>query len=171
MREQPRFVGLGWRASGAAFLIGFLAGCSGIKTYPDGLNKNLLVHTSTDSASILSRVRASLSISNVDAQCRIQYEGTVDLDRNSIPVGIPVERWSYLVFDFSSSGLLANSSTMAQATLLKPRAGYRYDIEVTYRDDLYNVVIRESRPGITHARDIDLKRLDACQHSAEVSSG
>src|SRR5215475_10703834 len=114
MRDRPHFVGLGWRASGAAFLIGFLAGCSGIKTYPNSLDKNLLVHTSTDSASIFSRVRASLSISRVDEQCRIQYEGTVDLDKSSIPVGIPVDRWTYLVFDFASSGLLANSSSMAQ---------------------------------------------------------
>jgi len=170
MRNQPHFVKVCWRASGAALLIGCLAGCSGIKTYPNSLDKNLLVHTSTDSASIFSRVRASLSISRVDEQCRIQYEGTVDLDKSSIPVGIPVERWTYLVFDFASSGLLANSSSMAQGTLLKPRAGYRYDVEVTYRDDLYNVVIRESPTGTDHKKDIALKQLDTCQPSAQRSS-
>lgn len=152
-----------WRASGVMVLVGPLAACSGIKTYPSSLEKNLQVRTSTDSGSIFSRVRASLSISSVDAQCQTKYEGTVDLRKGAVEVGVPVERWSYLVFDFSSSGLFSStSSTMGHATLLKPRAGYRYDIEVTYRDDIYNVVIRESRTGTSEARDIALRRLDTC---------
>jgi hypothetical protein len=158
-----RLVERSWRASGVALLVGLLAGCSGIRTYPNGLDKNLLVHTSTDSASIFSRVRASLSISRVDAQCRIQYEGTVDLDKSPVSVGIPADRWSYLVFDFASSGLFVNSSTTAQATLLKPLAGYRYDVEVTYRDDLYNVIIREAHAGTDHKQDVTLRQLDTCQ--------
>src|SRR5690242_10259538 len=116
-----------------------LAACSGLKTYPNRLEKNLQVRSSTDSGSIFSRVRASLSIARVDAECRTEYEGTVDLSNGAMQVGIPVERWSYLVFDFSSASLLSGSNTIKQATLLKPRAGYRYDVEVTYREDIYNV--------------------------------
>jgi len=170
MQDRPHFVQCVWRALGAAALVtGWLAGCSGIKTYPNSLDKNLLVHTSTESGSILSKVRASLSISRVDAQCRTEYEGTIDLGKSHISVGVPVDRWSYLVFDFSSSGLLSNSSTMAQGTLLKPRAGYRYDIEVSYSDDLYNVVIRESRTR-GDGRDVALRRLDTCQPGAPPAS-
>ena len=169
MRDQPLkvcFLAGGWRASTLALLIGLLAACSGIKTYPDMPEKNLQVRTSTDSGSIFSSVRASLSISRVDAQCRTEYEGTVALKKESVQVGIPVERWSYLVFHFSSSGFLSSTvSTIAQATLLKPRAGYRYDVEVTYRDDTYNVVIHESRTGTGNGREIALRRLDACERS------
>jgi hypothetical protein len=153
-----------WRAAGVMLLIGPLAACSGIKTYPNSLEKNLQVRTSTESGSIFSGVRASLNISRVDAQCQTQYEGTVKLGKGTVEVGVPVERWSYLVFDFSSSGLLSSrSTTMGHATLLKPRTGYRYDIEVTYRDDIYNVVIRESRTGMSERRDIALRRLDTCE--------
>lgn len=153
-----------WGACGVMLLVGALAACSGIKTYPNNLEKNLQVRTSTDSGSIFSRVHASLSISRVDAQCQTQYEGTVDLGKGAVEVGVPLERSSYLVFDFSSSGLLSStSSTMGHATLLKPRAGYRYDIEVTYRDDIYNVVIRESRSGTSEGRDIVLRQLDTCE--------
>jgi hypothetical protein len=52
---------------------------------------------------------------------------------------------------------------MGQTTLLKPRTGYRYDIEVTYRDDIYNVVIREYRTGKSEGRDIALRRVDTCE--------
>ena len=153
-----------WRACAEVLLVGSLASCSGIKTYPNSLEKNLQVRTSTESGSIFSSVRASLSISRVDAQCQTYYEGTVKLGKGAVEVGVPVERWSYLVFDFSSSGLLSStSSTMGHATLLKPRPGYRYDIEVTYRDDIYNVVIRESRTGTNVGRDIALRRVDTCE--------
>lgn len=167
MRDRSVERGLldrGWRAAAPTLLIGLLAACSGIKPYPDIPEKNLQVRTSTESGSIFSKVRASLSISRVDAQCGTEYEGTVDLKRESMRVGIPVERWSYLVFHFSSSGFLSStSSTMSQSTLLKPRAGYRYDVEVIYRDDTYNVVIHESRSQKGDGREIALRRLDTCQ--------
>ena len=166
MRDRSRPAKGRMRASAAALLIGFLAGCSGIKTYPNRLDKNLLVRASTDSGSVFSTVRASLSISRLDAQCRLEYQGMVDLAKSLVPVGVPVEQWSYLVFEFSSSGVLSSSSTIAQATLLKPRAGYRYEIQVTYSDDLYNVVIHESRPGSSEWRDVALEPLDVCQPSA-----
>jgi len=151
------------RVCAAMLFIVPLAACSGIKTYPNNLEKNLQVRTNTDSGSIFSSVRASVNISRVDAHCQTHYEGTVKLAKGAAEVGVPVERWSYLVFDFSSSGLLSTSSTMGHATLLKPRAGYRYDIDVTYRDDIYNVVIRESRAGTSEGRDIALRRVDSCQ--------
>jgi len=167
MRDRPsevRSPGGGWLAAALTLLVGLLAACSGIKTYPDIPEKNLQVRTSTESGSVFSKVRASLDISRVDPQCRTEYEGTVDLKKASVKVGIPAERWSYLVFYFASSGFLSNrSSTMAQSTLLKPRAGYRYDVEVTYRDDTYNVVIHESRTGTGGGREIALQRLDACE--------
>src|SRR4030095_9532565 len=161
---KPSLLSRCWRALGVMLLVGPLTACSGIKTYPNNLEKNLQVRTSTDSGSIFSSVHAWLSISRVDAQCQTQYEGTVKLGKGAVEVGVPVERWSYLVFDFSSSGLLSStSSTMGHATLLKPRTGYRYNVEVTYRDDIYNVVIRESRTGTSEGRDIALKRLDICE--------
>lgn len=150
------------RAIATALLIGLLSGCSGIKPYPNELEKNLHMRTSTDSGSIFSRVRASLSILRVDAQCRTEYEGTVDLRNGAADVGVPVDRWSYLIFDFSSSGLFSGNSTIKQATLLKPRTGYRYDVEVIYRDEMYNIAIHEVRAGSTGDREITLRGLDAC---------
>jgi hypothetical protein len=167
MRSRSPRVALlagGWYVCTLTFLTALLTACSGIKPYHDLPAKNMQIRTGTDSGSIFSSVRASLSISRVDAQCRTEYEGTVDLRRESMQVGIPVERWSYLVFRFSSSGFLASTSgTIAQATLLKPRAGYRYDVDVTYRDDTYNVVIHESRAGSSDGREIALRRLETCE--------
>ena len=165
MRDRSATIGSAKRnvrAIVTALLIGLLSSCSGIKPYPNQLEKNLHMRTSTNSGSIFSQVRASLSILRVDAQCRTEYEGTVDLRNGAAEVGVPVDRWSYLIFDFSSSGLFSGNSTIKQATLLKPRAGYRYDVEVSYRDEMYNIVIHEVRAGSTGDPEITLRGLDAC---------
>jgi hypothetical protein len=156
-----RFVGCR-RAFGALLALTLFAGCSGLKTYPNTLEKNLQVRTVTKSRSMFSKVRARLDIYRVDAPCRLKYEGTVDLDNPTSAVGIPPGRLSYLAFTFASSVFLGGTqSATSQGTLLTPRAGYRYDIDVSYQNDIYNVVLRERAPRRNAGREIALASLDA----------
>ena len=83
-----------------------LPACSGIKTYENSLNKNLHVHTATDSGLWFSRLRAAVEIHRVGEDCVLDYEGTVQLADPKIDIGIPPQRWSYLVFVFASSSFL-----------------------------------------------------------------
>jgi hypothetical protein len=132
-----------------------LAACASGKPYPDDVApKNLTVKTS-------SSARAALGVHGVDAQCRTEYLGTVALDKTAAEIGIPAERWSYLVFDFSSSGLFAKQTRTTLETLFKPRAGFRYEASVTYRDDIYNVVIREQSPRGPW-REVAMRDLASC---------
>jgi len=135
-----------------------LAGCSGIKTYPDTLPKNLHLRTT------VSKVSAALHVHGVDASCRSEYQGTVQLDARSVDVGIPAGRPSLLVFTFSrSSFLTGSSSSIRYDTLLTPRAGYTYEISVSYADDLYNVAVREMGPRGSPGREIGPRSLNACR--------
>lgn len=141
-----------------------LSGCSGIKTYPNALTKNLQIKIETDSGSMFSKVRTAVDIYRVDAECKTVYEGTVQLKNTSVEVGIPSDRLSYLVFVFANSGFLSNSSSMmSYDAMLKPHAGYNYDVKVTYMDDIYNVVMYETRPGKKKGREIELKGLNDCK--------
>lgn len=143
--------------------IGFVYGCSGLKTYPDNYSKNLQIKTTTDSGSMFSSVKASLHIYSVNSNCEGSYQGTVKLDQPNKAVGIPDNKTSYLAFDFDSSTFLGStSSSISYETLLKPRTGYQYDIEVTYIDDLYNVIIKEVNPKKRSAREIDPVHLANC---------
>lgn len=142
-----------------------LAGCagSGRKPYADeSAVKNLSVRTATSTGSAFTSVRAALDVYGVDAQCRPQYLGTVELGQPSVAVGIPGDRWSYLVFDFMSSGFLGGTrSSISRETLLKPRAGHHYEIDASYRDDIYDVVLRERSPrGVL--RELPLLDLASC---------
>jgi hypothetical protein len=137
----------------AAFaLLALLAGCaSGTRPYvDDGAEKNLAIRTA-------STARASLDVHGVDAQCRTHYLGTVALDRSALEIHVPPGRASYLEFGFATSGFFSPRTHSSRGVLLHPRAGARYQAEVTYRDDIYNVVIRE------RGREVALQDLSACR--------
>ena len=148
------------RVHTALFVAGLLAGCSGIKTYPDTRPKNLRVHTA------VSSVRAALDVHRVGTSCETEYQGTVPLDSSSVEIGLPAERLSYVVFRFSSSSFLTGSSrSVRYDTLLTPRAGYNYDVTVSYVDRMYNVAIREIDSRKSSSREIERRSLKACSAS------
>jgi hypothetical protein len=144
-----------------------LAGCFGSKPYPNTLDKNLHVHTVTDSGSWFSRIRAAVDIHRVGRDCALDYEGTVQLADSKIDIGIPPHRWSYLVFVFGSSSFFANrSGTITYETLLKARPNYHYEVAVRYRDDMYHVGIRETLPNQSTGREIEPVELNACRSAS-----
>lgn len=140
-----------------------LAGCSGIKTYPDTSSRNLLVKTDARSGSAFASVRVSVHIHEVDANCRTQYLGTVQLHAPSVEIGIPPERPSYLVFNFYSSSFLGGrTGSINYETLLRPRAGYTYDATARYADGIYLVEIRESGARGSAGREVARRGLADC---------
>src|SRR5258706_3478261 len=148
------------RICGIVLAASLFAGCSGIKTYPDKLPKNMHVRTET------SKVRTELNIHRVDANCLTEYQGTVQLDKPSVEVGIPAGRQSLVAITFSSSSFLTGSSrSVRYDTLLTPRAGYTYDVTVSYVDRMYNVAIREIDPRKSSSREIKRRSLKACSAS------
>ena len=153
----------GLRIAACLLGAGLLAGCSGIKTYPDTSPRNLVVKTDARSGSVWGRVRVSVHIHEVDASCRTQYLGTVQLNDPSVEIGLPPERPSYLVFNFYSSSFLGGSTgSINYETLLRPRAGYTYDATARYADGIYLVEIRESGARGSTGREIARRGLDAC---------
>lgn len=142
------------RALAAALV---LAGCAGGVRYSDSPQKNLVIHTQAGEASIVLGVHA------VDAQCKLTYEGFVQLDGPVTRVGIPPGRLSYLVFEFATSSFWAGRrGSITQETLLRPLPGAVYDVRVSYRDELYEVVIRETPRG-GRSREIAQAGLGACR--------
>ena len=150
------------RLCAALLAASLLAGCSGFKTYPDTVPRNLHIRTETSSGSVFSKVRAAVHIHSIGASCRSDYQGTVQLNEPSIEVGIPTERLSLMAFVFTSSAALGGSSSMRVEALLKPRPGYTYDAKVSYADRMYDVVIREIDPRRSSSREIERKSWKSC---------
>lgn len=153
-----------YRAAGLLLAAAVLAACSGIKTYPNTFDKNIDIHTDTRSNEFLGKVKTDVDIFRVDADCEGEYLGTVKLDEPAMAIGLPPDRPSYLVFNFSSSAFFSStSSSINYATLLKPRSGYRYDIKVSYIDNIYDVAIREVNSHQSVGREIERRPLRACK--------
>jgi hypothetical protein len=139
-------------------LAGLLAGCAAGTRYADLPEKNLDVRTQASGA------RAVLGVHAVDAQCKLSYEGFVDLDGAVTRGGIPPGRTSYLVFEFASSSFFGGRrGSIKRETLLRPRAGATYEVRVTYKDDLYDVVVQEVPARGGRPRDVELLPLGACK--------
>jgi hypothetical protein len=140
----------GARGRGAAALFAALlaAGCSGVRTYPNELAPNFRVHTQVESVSALKSTVAEFDIHTVDARCETDYLGRVYLDKPRVDVGVPVGKPVYLDFIFASKAFL---STQVQATryttVLTPRPGHEYDVQVRYLKGIYSVAIREAPRG------------------------
>lgn len=133
-----------------------LAGCSGLKTYPNDAPKNVHVATQTERG-----VRAALHVHQVSGECARRYEGTLALDRPVLDIGLPAGQPSYLVVSFDSSSFMAGSRSTSVGTLLTPRAGYEYELAVRYRQDIYDVALREiDRKGAR--RELARRPLAGC---------
>jgi hypothetical protein len=152
------------RATLVALSIAVSAGCSGVKTYPHSLDRNLQIRSETVTGSPLFRVRTALSVYRVDERCELEFEGVVNIDQPKMSVGIPAGRWSYLDFTFTDPSLGGDpSSSVRRETMFRPRAGYRYDIAVTYRKDVYHVAIREIAPRGGAGREVEFRDIRACR--------
>jgi len=145
------------------FTIWFITGCSGLKTYHSDLENNLKITTQTDSGSIFSSMQAAVDIHKVNPDCSTEYAGTIQLDDSSNDIGIPAGRSSHLVFVFQKSGLFSADTSTTYNTLIRPRNGYQYIAEVSYQENIYNVIINEVDPGSRTSREIETKGMYACR--------
>ena len=113
---------------------------------------------------MLSKLRAAIHIHRVGADCLTEYEGTVRLDQPSVELGIPAGRTSLVAVTFSSSSALGGSSSSVRyATLLTPRSGHQYEVKVSYRENIYDVTIREIDPRRSSSRAIERRDPAACK--------
>jgi hypothetical protein len=141
----------------------FISGCSGLKTYHSDLENNLKITTQTDSGSIFSSLQAAVDIHKVNTDCSTEYAGTIQLDDSSKDIGIPAGRSSYLVFVFEKSGFFSAETSTSYNTLIRPRSGYKYIAEVSYQENIYNVIINEVDPGSRKSREIETRGMYACR--------
>lgn len=130
--------------------------CAGTKPYRHDGAQNVAVRSELDGG-----VRATLHVHRVDESCRTEYQGSLALDRPLVPLAISAGRDSYLDVTFDSSSFLAGSRRMNAGTLVRPRAGYRYEVAVAYRNSLYQLTIRETDPA-GRTRELPRRELAAC---------
>lgn len=110
---------------------------------------------------LLALLGAALHVHDVTGACETRYEGTLALDQPAVEVGLPESRASYVAVTFDTSSLLGGSRATTIGTLVTPRAGYRYELAVRYKESIYDVALRElDRKGTS--RDLPRRGLSGC---------
>lgn len=150
---------------------GALAGCSGLPPYEDKFPANLNVKARLSSplllhtAPLAGTFDADMHVTSVDRHCQKNYRGSVKLGSAAVSIGIPADQPSYLVFEFSGRSFLTRgtASSSTYATLLTPRSGYQYDVDVAYADEMYSITVYERNPRGGPRREIERRPFSACK--------
>jgi hypothetical protein len=149
------------RPAGLALAL-ILTGCSGLKTYPNALERNAVIRVRTDPGTLLTKRTVDLDLYAVDGACRATYLGTLDLHDAAIELGLPLDSRVLLAYVFSRSAIVGTSGTTTIEMLLQPRRGHRYEFEVSYLKAGYTATGLEFAPGQARGNFIDHARLREC---------
>ena len=143
-----------------------LGGCAGgARTYSDALPKNMNVTTTVDGGS--KKAAVAFDIHRVNARCLTEYEGRIDLENGTIQVGLPADEPLYLDFIFvTGGGFTSPVGAVRHGVLFTARSGYDYRAQVTYKNAIYDVEIREARKGSSGGRVVERLPLSACKPRA-----
>lgn len=144
-----------------------LSGCSGLKTYPNALEKNALVHVQANRSGLLSSFGVALDLYSVDARCGSSYLGTLELDEATVQLGLPLEQKVLLAYVFSHDAILGTSGTAVIEMMVTPRRGERYEFNVAYLKEGYTATGQVFVPGNPQARDVEYARLQDCTPTAQ----
>ena len=148
----------GVRAALGASLLVLGACASPAKLYPETPNGNLVVR-----AEVERGVDAALYIHRIAAGCALELQGVVRLGERQTAVDLPVGQAAYLVADFDSSSFLAGSRRTSAGTVLVPRAGYQYRLELRYRQGIYDVALSEQDERTGTRRALPRAELQPCK--------
>jgi hypothetical protein len=148
-------------AAGAGLAL--LAGCSTPqKMYPGREPANLVVKTRVDAGSFTS-AGVALDIHRMESLCKMHYEGRVWFDGAETRIGLPVDQPMFLSFGFASKNFMSGSGgSFRQNTTFVARPGHTYVAEVSYVRGIYDVQLRETRPGVSGGRLLELRPLPPC---------
>lgn len=151
-------------ATGAGLLLlATLAGCSGIKPYPNDLPKNVDVYTKTAKGTFFTKRSASVDIYLVHAGCKYDYRGTLYVEGNRLRVGVPNDQIVDAEIQFSNASRFGgDSSSLSVDAVFKPKRHYHYRIDGSYLNDFYNVTIMEFAPGHRRGHRIHSLVLPKC---------
>ncbi len=128
------------------FTSGYLSSCAPVKYNSSKHRHNVHINTESGPKKYFSKVIFALDVYRLDSSCKKYYLGRVTLKDAQSSLGLPVNIKSYLVFQFFSKSYLKNSKGSTNSTaIIKVRPSHHYYITMTYKEDIYNVEIQQSK--------------------------
>lgn len=140
-----------------------LAGCGSTRIYPNQGPANLVIRSKVEAREgLLSSAAVALHVHRVESRCKTSYEGMVLLDAPETRVALAPDQPVLLVFTFASKDFVSGGGSVRHDVLLVARSGFAYTGDVSYVRGIYDVVLREGRPGMGPGRVIEARPLPPC---------
>lgn len=128
------------------FTSGYLSSCAPVKYNSSKHKHNIHINTESGPKKYFSKLTFALDIYRLDSSCKKYYLGRVTLKDTQSSLGLPVNSNRYLVFRFFSISYLKSSKRETSSTaIIKARPSHHYYITMTYKENIYNVEIQQSK--------------------------
>ncbi len=150
-----------YRVALLALIAGMASGCSSTHPYASSTPENMTITTDVRSGT------ANLDVYSVEAPCKTNYEGTVDLSDAKLRIGVPANKLICLEFNFDGGNYFTGYRHTYYRMYLTPRAGYHYDTAVSYVDAMYGATIYEV-DGHGGRRQLHYAEPPACAEKKET---
>lgn len=141
-------------------VFGLLAGCSNLKSYSASLANNFIITLDKKSD---SGVEGRVDVYLLNKSCEGPYQGSHWVSKKTDKIGLKENHQTLLKFNFLSSHWLKGKHSNAIQALVKPRAGYRYIVHMSYIDDAFDLEIYEVNRKTNKRRAIDIVDIHSCK--------
>ena len=118
-----------------------LAGCA--SQYPNTYDKNVIVNLTMEKPGLLTTAKALLGVNDMDANCKIEYWGDVELANGPNKIGLAPGQLTNLVVVIAQDKFGGPSRSSRRSFLFKPAAGKQYELDVSYVDAMFDVRVYE----------------------------
>ena len=149
-----------------------LAACSSRTPYKNIQDKNLTVNLVQGedsrggffdpSLGFFSSVDIVAGINDLNPKCETAYKGYIDLKPGNNELGLKPEQLTYLMVEVvkSASG---GATSFSRGTLIKPKKGKQYELDVNYVDSMFDMKLYEVRKS--KRKKINITPLNTCKPS------
>ncbi|KPV41928.1 hypothetical protein AN478_00045 [Thiohalorhabdus denitrificans] len=123
-----------------------LSGCA--TTYnPDAYDKNLTVNLNFEDRSLFASEDALLGVNDIAEGCTNDYKGDVTLSEGANEVGLAPNQETYLKVVLSQEHMFLRDWSTSRGTLLTPAPGQKYELDVAYADDMFDMRLYRVTPS------------------------
>ena len=143
----------------AVLAAAFLAGCAVSTPYPNTRAKNLTVNLNME-GSLFASEEVVLGVNDIEEDCTLDYQGEVELSPGANEVGLAPGQRTYLQVSIAQDHMFLRDSVQTRGTLLTPASNRRYEMEVAYVDDMFD--LRLYRLTASGREEMELTPAPAC---------
>lgn len=147
------------RFGGILLIVVAIAGCASAR-YQDRQEKNVTIHVKLGKEGLFTSTEIVAGINDIAPDCSSSYRGYIPLRAGANELGLATGQRTYLMVEIEQSKFRQKSS-FSRGVLFTPGQGRKYEVEVAYVDEMFDLRLYEAA-GKTR-KPLDVVPASACR--------